>query len=682
MTFESTYAPLFIAMIIGVAALVTFFAYRKSAFDKPYKYVLPGLRFLTLVFIGILLLNPIIKETAIEEERPLLIWLQDESESVMQHVDSAEYQANYSTWKKQAIEQLEEKYDIVSLAFGETVHSPTEKYADQSSAIQDALSQVAQQTLGRNSAGIILATDGILNSGTRLSTRQSAIQGLHVLALGDSTQYFDVAISQVLNNRIAYTGNTTPIRVAVEAKGGTARNVSVSLKGTNENFTQVVSLNGGKAQITFEVGSDSAGTQRYEVEVGALGGERNVSNNRASTFIEFVEKKRTIHMVYQAPHPDISAFRLPLLDDEANDVRLFALSDWSIEDSKEADLLVFHSVNPTNDVEEVMQEASQSVLFITTPEEPYSNWDLAARYLRQAPSPDRTADVTPRINPSLSAFQVDEDWIERAVDFPPINGEVHSEQNSGIWEAVMLANVGSVKTNTPIVSVYTNDNQRVAWVNGEGWWRWRSYSYSQYSSHQMFDGFVQSLYRWLLTNSVGDRLEVDFPERVNQNESILFTVRPKDAAMNPLEDARVNLQITKEGQVVFDQRLTENRPGRYISNVQGLNAGDYRYKVSSQYGDEVLSETGELFVENLQLERIDTRARFGQLQGLANANGGLFGTYSTRDEWLNELMNQEAPTVLHEVVSTDSLLKKWWPYLLIALLLTAEWALRKREGQV
>lgn len=682
MTFESTYAPLFIAMIIGVAALVTFFAYRNSAFDKPYSFVLPGLRFLALVFIGILLLNPIIKETAIEEERPLLIWLQDESESVMYHVDSAEYNADYSIWKEKAIEQLEEKYDVVSLAFGETVHQATRQYSDQSSAIQDALSQVAQQTLGRNSAGIVLSTDGILNSGTRLSTRQSAIQGLHVLALGDSTQYFDVSISQVLNNRIAYTGNTTPIRVAIEAKGGAARSVRISLKGSNENYTQVVSLNGGRGQITFEVRSDSAGTQRYEVEVGALEGERNLSNNRSSTFIEFIEKKRTIHMVYNAPHPDISAFRLPLLEDEANEVTLFTLSDWKLEDSREADLLVFHGINPTSDVEELVQEASQSVLFITTPEEPYSNWELAARYLRQAPSPDRAADITPRVNPSLSAFQVDEDWIDRASDFPPINGEVHSEQSSGIWEAVVLANVGSVQTNTPIISVYNNDNQRVAWVNGEGWWRWRSYSYSEYSSHQMFDGFIQSLYRWLLTNSVGDRLEVDFPERVNQNESILFTVRPKDAAMNPLENARVNLQITKEGQVVFDQRLTENRPGRYTSNVQGLNAGDYRYKVSSQYGDEVLSETGELFVENLQLERIDTRARFGQLQGLANANGGLFGTYANREEWLEQIMELEAPTVLHEVISTDSLLKKWWPYLLIVLLLTAEWALRKREGQV
>lgn len=682
MTFDSTYAPLFIAMIIGVAALVTFFAYRNSVFDKPYNFILPGLRFLALSFIGVLLVNPLVTETSIEEERPLLIWLQDESSSILAHKDSGEYRANYTTWQTGAIETLEEKYDVVPLGFGATVHQPSGEFLDETSALQNALLDAGQQSIGRNSAGIILASDGIVNSGATLSNRQSGIPALHVLALGDSTQYFDVAITNTLNNSIAFTGNSTPIRVDVQSKGGTARTATVTLKSEDVSLSQLVSFNNGKGQTTFEVSSDSAGTQRYEVEVTPLEGERNVSNNRKYVLIDFVEKKRSIHIIYNAPHPDVSAFRMPLLDDEANEVGLYAFSDWSIADSRDADLLVFHGLNPSSEIESIMENGRQSLLFMTTQEESYANWELAAEYIRRSPSPDRESEVSARFNSSFAAFQVDEDWIENTQNFPPIAAEVHSEQSSGVWDAVLLSNVGSVKTNTPIVSVYQNNNQRVAWVNGEGWWRWRAYSYSEYDSHQMFDGFIESLYRWLLSNSLGNRLEVEYPERSRKNESILFTVRPKDEAMNPLEEARVNLQIRKNGEVVFEQRLSENRGGRFTTAVSGLSEGQYSYTVTSEFGDETLRKTGEFFVDDVNLEQLDTRARFGQLAGVATANNGEFGTYENRDVWIEEIMDREAQVVLHEVVTTESLLKKWWPYVLIVLLLTAEWALRKREGQV
>lgn len=681
MTFETTYAPFWIAVIIGVAALVTFFSYRRSSFNKPYSILLPVLRVFALSLIGILLLNPIVTETSVEEERPVLLWLQDESESVLMHRDSAMYRAEYQTWQADAVERLKDKYDVVEFGFGGQVTLPKHNFNQSESAIQEALRDASERLVGRNVGGVVLASDGILNSGSLLSNKQ-LVQPIHTLALGDSTQYFDVSISNVLHNRVAFTGNTTSIQVDLESKGGNVSSSVVQLHSVNPTQSQRVQFNRGKGRIIFDVSQDTSGIQRYVIEIEEVEGEKNTANNTTSIYIDFIEKKKSILWVYDAPHPDIAALRIPLLEDPANTVELVRFSEFSSEQIEGRDLIVFHGVNPNSDMEEILQKGEQNVLLITHPGRPYSDWELASAYLRQAPNLDRSDDVTVRFNPSFAPFQVNENWIESTSKFPPMRSEIHSQSSSGIWNPLLLANVGAIKTNTPILAIYNNGNQRVAWLNGEGWWKWRTYSYAEYGSHQMFDGFVNPLYRWLLTNSIGDRLEVDFPQQSRESENIPFTVRPKDASMNPIEDALVQLTLYHEGEVVSEQRLSEAGKGRYETFINGLKPGTYRYRVSSQFGEETLQKSGELFVDGISLESLDTKARFGVLEGLATSNDGVSATWNSRESLVEELLSLEASSKLHEVVTTESLLKKVWPYVLILLLLTLEWVLRKREGRI
>lgn len=682
MTFQTPYASAYLLIIIGVAALVTFFAYRKSDFASPYHWLLPVLRFLGLVCLGILLLNPVISDRTIEEERPVLLWLQDESESVVLNKDSTELLNTYFDWQAEAISRLQEDFEIVPFGFSEGLTTPTGQFTGDESAIQDVLNEAHRRLEGRNAAGIILATDGIVNSGSLLNPAQVRSLPIHILGLGDSTAYFDIDIVRVLRNDVAFTGNTTPIRVDIESQGRTVPFVNLELNSSTGTVNQRVRLNNGRGSSVFEVTSDSAGIQRYELAVAPEAGEKNVANNKAVTFIEFIEKKKVIHIVSSAPHPDIAALRLPLLNDEANELKLFVESEWRGSASKDADLIVFHNVVPGNDIEEMFEAGRKSILIVTTPEYPYMEWELSADFIRNAPSMDRRADVTPRYDETFSAFQVDERWIAGLNQYPPLNAEIHGEQNSGIWKPVLVASLGSIRTNAPLLSICENGQQRIAWMNGEGWWRWRSHSYAEYRSHQPYDQFIAGLFQWLTTNTREDRLELDYPELIGQGETVQIVARPKDEALNPLSDAEVTLRLYKDSEVVVEQRMSESGTGRYLSNIDGLEKGNYALRVTAKYGDETRSKSGSFFVEDIRLEEMRTRARFFELSGLANQSGGSFAVWNDREEWLERLENIEAKAVLHETISTETLLKKWWPYILILLLFTAEWALRKREGSV
>lgn len=681
MIFEVPYAFGWILLIIGVASVVTFFGYRKSKFDHPYRWLLPTLRFLSLVFLGLLLLNPAIRSSQTIEERPLLIWLQDESRSIIAGKDSAEYKELYFPWLENESERLEEKFELVRLGFDENVHSLNSNFNGTRSSQSSALREMLDVSAGRNMAGIVLASDGITNIGTPLTSVFRSTTPIHTLALGDSSQYSDIEIVDVVSNPVAYVGNSTPIQVEISASGGAVQRTTIDLYRNDDLIdSRVVTFNKGTATTRFEVGSDSSEVVQFKLNARPFEGEKNVANNSGYRRIEFLEKKRKISIIYQSPHPDISAFRLPLLEDDANEVELIEQDSWDL--SEISDLYIFHGIRPDSRVAEVLGNQDVSILFITTPVEPYLEWSSLNDHLDNAPFLDRFTEVVPSVNPSFASFQVDEKWIEMLSSFPPMNAEIHAEENSGIWSPAFYADVRGVKTKTPLIGTTENEGQRFAWANGEGWWRLRTFSYAEYESHQPYDDFMLSMYRWLLTKPGKDRLEVDYPERVIQNEPIPFAVIPKNSALTFQSDAKVTLQLMKDGEVVFNQQMVESAGSRYVTTANGLPKGAYQYRVTSEFGDDKLSETGQLFVEEQLFELIDTKARYGMLSGLSARTGGLHASYADREQFIDDLMDLDTQIVLHESVETNSILNSWWPYILILLLFTAEWALRKREGSV
>lgn len=683
MTFQTPYLFGFVLLILGVAAVVTFFAYRKSNFTGIYRFLLPGLRWFSLVILGLLLLNPSIRNTSFTEERPLLIWLQDESESILQNADSLAFTEEYYAWQKEAVEQLSTKFDVVELGFDASVHSPKHTFNGSRSAVQEALSDATYRLEGRNAAGVVLASDGIVNSGMTLNATARISYPIHSLVLGDSTSYSDVEISRVIANSVAFTGNATPIRAEISAHGTVVNSVLVTLLEEGRVLkSQRLPLNGNQGVATFDVQSDSAGVRRFQVAVEMEQSERNKFNNRKSVRVEFLDKKHSIYFVYGAPNPDVSALRFPLLNDEANDLQLVAAKDWNGEEARKSDIVVFLHVEPLPEMIEVLQEGKVNTLLVTKDDRDYNDWQFEWQDIQASIELSGNSEALPRVNESFGLFQLNPKFLEKWSSFPPINAGIHGEEKLSYWTPVLLANVGRVNTNTPLVSVRNQGDQRIAWVNGEGWWRTRAYSFAEYRTHQPYDEFWNGLYEWLLSNSAEDRLQVIYPERILQNEVIPFTVKPSDESGKFIGGAEVTLSIVNGSQTVFEQRLSEVNSGNYQSTVDGLSAGKYRFKVTSTFGDEVLTESGAFYVESVVLEQLDTRARAMELRAISNRSKGEFAMYTDREEWLSSLVSRDAQVILHEKETNESLLEKWWPYVLLLLFLTAEWALRKREGQV
>ena len=64
----------------------------------------------------------------------------------------------------------------------------------------------------------ILASDGIFNQGLNPIYKDNYFNApLYTIQLGDTVEYQDALIKSIINNKITYLGNETPVEIVIEA---------------------------------------------------------------------------------------------------------------------------------------------------------------------------------------------------------------------------------------------------------------------------------------------------------------------------------------------------------------------------------------------------------------------------------------------------------------------------------
>ena len=133
---------------------------------KALRYGLAALRFTSVTLIALLLLDIFMKRSVNETEKPVIIFVQDNSSSITAGKDSAELKANYTKAIGSFINAVKEKYDIKSYQFDSEVKpSETFDFKGKETDISKAFYDIENNYANKNIGAIILASDGIYNKG-------------------------------------------------------------------------------------------------------------------------------------------------------------------------------------------------------------------------------------------------------------------------------------------------------------------------------------------------------------------------------------------------------------------------------------------------------------------------------------------------------------------------------------
>ncbi|RYZ25126.1 MAG: VWA domain-containing protein, partial [Sphingobacteriales bacterium] len=300
-----------LCVLIGLTpAVLVYRSDRKK--NIPVKWLPAILRFVTCFLTAALLLAPAFPSTKTEEEKPVLLWLQDNSSSMNKALgkDSAAYRAKV----KALWDQWKDDYTLVPLAFGGDLNKDSLfRYGQKSTNIAAALQSATEQYQDRNIGAVILPTDGIFNEGLDpLYAPLGNAVPVFTIGLGDSTQPKDVSVTRVYANKLVALNSNFEIIADIRADklNGTATEVSVLHNGQAIGRSPIrVDKDRYSTSVRFETKADQKGFQKYSILVPPADGEQNTANNRLDFFVEVIDEETKVLILAAAPHPDIAAIR-------------------------------------------------------------------------------------------------------------------------------------------------------------------------------------------------------------------------------------------------------------------------------------------------------------------------------------------------------------------------------------
>ena len=143
-------------------------------------YCLTIFRFILITLLSFLLLDPVVKSENKITEQPILVILQDGSSSIQQNIFK---QLNNLSKKLSG-------YDVYSYNFSDKLYSDfTSENKGLITDFSKALGQVKSIFSNRNLSSIVLASDGLNNTGLNPLFSDNLEVPIHTICLGDTNIY-------------------------------------------------------------------------------------------------------------------------------------------------------------------------------------------------------------------------------------------------------------------------------------------------------------------------------------------------------------------------------------------------------------------------------------------------------------------------------------------------------------
>jgi hypothetical protein len=674
--FESS--PLYLVLCLVLAIGAAFLLYKtKHPWSKRINQVLFVTRTLLIFLLALLLLEPILKQVNNFFIKPVIVVLQDDSGSINEVTDSIKQQAITQQLSKLQRDLQEQDY---------TVEFRTLQDPNGTSDFTSAIKKVSNDYEGQKVAGLVFISDGIYNAG--ISPLYSTFNfPVHTIGVGDTSKRIDLFIKNAVFNKIAYQGNRFPIRIELSAKGFLSKNVDVSLlnKGKLLEKKAVNITNEALTRVEFLPLAADQGLQRYEIVITPQAEEWNTTNNRTTVFVEVVSGKKKILALASAPHPDIKALRAVIEQNENYEFDLHipgtTQNDFG-KLSKEADLIMLFQVPDLKGrTRQLLQQAqaTKASLFFVLGEQ--TNWQELNKdgIVKIEGGIRQFDDVVPAFNTDFSVFTAETNLAGVFQSFPPASVPFVKMQIPPSATPLLFQKVGSLVTDKPLLYLDQLEERKVAFMLGEGLWRWRLQEFSRNENTESFDELFGKLIQYLSTTD--DRRKFrSYPikQEFLDTESVQFETQVYNDIFEPVYGKTIEIELTSEtGQRNTYRYTTSEGNTRYT--IGGLSEGVYRYKASTTLKEKE-EVRGEFLVSRQQIELQNLTADFDLLRKLSVQTGGLFVSAENIETLNTSLTQQKATALIQSEEKYDNLINLKWIFFLLLILISSEWFLRKYYG--
>ncbi len=691
MELTTEYNPLWLFAGILVAAGYAWFLYyydkkNLAPYSRKLQAFLALLRFLLVAALFILLLNPLLRTVVTEIEKPLIIIAQDNSASLLNVPDSANFRKSYPARLRKLIDGVSAHYEVRTVLFGDKVSTGTtpafnEKYTDFSLLFRE----LEKRYDGANIGGLILLSDGVFNRGANPEYyRFGTPFPIYTVGLGDTTRFTDIAILDVRANDIAYAGNRFPIEVsyAVEGVGETSLSLTLLMDGKPlDRATVRVTGDRFTGEHVFYVLARKKGRHRFTVQIAPEQGERNTRNNTRDVFVEILDNRDRILIVASAPHPDVAALNSALQSKESYEVEVMTADDFTADPDK-YNLIIAHNLpdGRNNALFNRLLAAGTPVWFIIGGKSDIRWLNSNNSTFVITGNGAKSNRVSPVLNTSFPAFSLSTETAAYFKGLPPLYspfGDVEGLRKDNVLLYQTL--FGNQPTDNALLFFPGRTAEKRGWLLGTGIWRWRMTDYRRNGSFGHFDEWVGKMVQYLSVREDKSRFRVKVRKITEENEPVRFTAEFYDKTYSLTTALDVKLVVIDSTGARYDYSFLP-RGNHYELDAGVFPPGQYRFEATVDDGYKKHVKNGVFIVKPIIVEWVTNRADFGLLQQLAARTGGEFFTATEMANIPAYLSERDIPSVSYTREKLFDLINLKWIIAVLLLLVTTEWVLRKRYG--
>lgn len=691
----SEYTFWWLLPIAIIALALSYFLYRKDHYlnetSKYLKWFLFSIRFISIFLIAFLLLKPLITHIKRDFFKAHLLILQDNSQSLLLNHDSLSFTESYQQSFK-TLEGLLEKEDIdyTSYAFSDSlVQTDNFSFNQKVTNISQALDQAINLNLKDNVAGLLVLTDGIYNKGRDpfYLSKTSQIP-IFTVGLGDESIKVDLKINQIDLNKLGFTKQNIPFSIDIKSEGAIDETFQFKIKeGQNVLFEQSFSIQEKSffKNINNTIQHLETGLHALKFELSRLSNELNIKNNSQTLYINIIESKQKILMLYSAPHPDIAALKAVLKKQENYELESYSIRDFK-ENIAQYNLVILHQLPDTrNPIPELIQKLNNNeipVLNIVSDRSLLKQLNTIASDITYSTVLNKNEWTQLSTNNDFSLFSISPELKEFISNAPPIIAPMLKRNSLVETQTLAYQKIRGFKMDESAVFFTETNNTKYGYILGEGLWQWKLYNYQSEQNFNLFSDLISKIVQYLSIKIPKESFLVDIKNQFQEYEPIKISAQLYNNSLESITNSEVFMNYTDENGKEYEHAFNVQN-SFYALNLGYLKPGIFEYEIYTSIQDKKITKSGRFMVLPSLLEYKKTTANHQLLRSISeNTQAHFF----EKDQWIQLVDSiKNHPKFLSKSFSTEELsdlIDLKWILLLFVFLLSTEWFIRKYSGTI
>ena len=692
-------------------------SYRRCSLTSNQTWALWGIRSVAFLLLGLLVSQPARRTVQTQQEKPILAVFIDNSASMQDNPFRLEQTRSATVeeyLRSPAFQKVAEQTNPLYYAVGDDVSEITEPenlpFNAPESSLAPALKKVAQNLKGERVAAFLLLSDGLDRNPE--NGRWTGLPPVFTLETEPPSQMGrrppDFAISNVACPRRILVNWITSVQVSVRRKSGEGlAQFILLLKQDGETLEKrlvVFRPEDSLTQATFDISPTEVGQFVYELEIEPPEDD-DPENNRREFLVDVSDLRRKILYLEGTARWEFKFLKRAL--QEERNLQLAAYLRQGPGQFIDFD----ENGNGTMpSLDEKTLRTYRSVILGNLPQDALSDEELKALRsfvehgggllfvggtqalgeggLAQHPALNGLLPVISRTDSLMKEGKYTLQFTSEGASLPVFSQlaqEMHFPPVLTLWTPVNLSRAASVLLQSgeglPVLVTSRFGEGRVAMLLTDTMWRWQLGSNAA-TGKGVYSAFFTQLLHWLSPeqNDLEDAIALQLAlagYEAQQNQKIIV------GAIGGKQGKGVSCSIQSPSGKSLTIPMIAGKIGKECGLAHPQNgfrcdvvlSEEGTYTITAETADGSQRATARVLVRFPEQEKTGAPVDRAYLQRLAEETGGRYSSWEERESlW----KNIEFPTTERTVTTEHPLWNRWWLLVLLLILFSVEWTLRRR----